>query len=218
MGKPKGLNQVAWERGLLDPSRTYTKHNLVDILKKCTDFENAETNLQMIARSLGVTAERTPKFHCEMAGEGIEYDWAFSKQKYRCRPLADKKGRTRFHELVREVTSWSFLHKAQTRRSSARARSYISGYYNIHFNNGSLLQEETPDEQVLTEDEAAAVVNVVDSTLVAGMGGGGEGTATGEPWKPDAGEVIPMYIIEKAKRRYHSHRGVNTFEKGTYAG
>ena len=36
----------------------------------------------MIGRRLGVKVERTPKFHCEMAGEGIEYDWALCKAKY----------------------------------------------------------------------------------------------------------------------------------------
>ena len=82
-GKPKGLNQICWEGGLLDPTQTYTKANLTKLLHDCTDFQNSETNLQMIGRRLGVKVERTPKFHCEMAGEGIEYDWALCKAKYR---------------------------------------------------------------------------------------------------------------------------------------
>lgn len=79
-GKPKGLRQVCWERGLLDPTIRYTRTMLVELLEQCVDFENAESNLQMIARELGVVAERTPKFHCELAGEGIEYDWALMKK------------------------------------------------------------------------------------------------------------------------------------------
>ena len=38
-----------------------------------------------------------------------------------------------------------------------------------------------------------------------------------EPWKPVLGEVISMDFIENAKA-YHSHFGVNSFEKGTHAG
>ena len=80
IGKAKGLSQIAWERGLLDPLLTYTKNRLVEILAACTDFETQK-------RTLGVKAERSPKFHCELAGEGIEYDWAYCKQQYRRRPL-----------------------------------------------------------------------------------------------------------------------------------
>ena len=182
---------------------------MVDFLGDCTDFENAETNLQMVARSLGVQAERSPKFHCEIAGEGIEYDWAYCKQQYRGRPLTDKKTRESFHALVKEVTSWLFVNK--TRRTSARARSYISGYYNIHCNDGSLLRT---NKELLTQDGLVVEVIDVDGEEAA-VGRGG--TAT-DPWKPAVGEVISMDIIEKAKKVYHSHRGVNSFEKGTYAG
>ena len=209
VGKPKGLSQITWERGFWYPLETYTKARLVEFLADCTDFENAETNLQMIARTLGVQAERSPKFHCEIAGEGIEYDWAHCKQKYRKRPLTDKKTRDNFLALVKEVTSW-FCATPTARRSSARARSYISGYYNIHCNNASLLRA---NEEVLTENGLVAeVINVEDEDAV-----GRGGTAT-EPWKPAVGEVISMDIIEKAKKQYHSHRGVNSFEKGTYDG
>jgi len=92
-GKPKGLCQVCWERGLLDPHARNSRTMLVELLEECTDFENCKSNLQMIAWKLGVRAERTPKFHCEMAGEGIEYNWAIGKKKYRSIPLIHKKGR-----------------------------------------------------------------------------------------------------------------------------
>lgn len=192
LGKPKGLRQIAWERGLIGANETCTKAQLVEMLDSCTDFANAESNLQRIARLCGAKAERSPKFHCELAGEGIEYDWAFCKAKYRCRPLAEKRSRASFQTLVRELTSHDGVPVAKTKRSSARARSYISGYYNIHYNNRSLLREETT-ASALTD------LDVVPS----------------EPWKPAPGEVISMDLIEKIKKQYHSHRGVNCFEKGT---
>jgi hypothetical protein len=192
MGKAKRLNQIAWERGFIDPLRTYTKADLVEILQGCTDFDNAETNLQMIAQSLGVQAERTPKYHCEMAGEGIEYDWGFCKGKNRC---------TGFQDLVKEVTAWIFVSMKQCRRSCARARSYISAYYNIHYDNSSLTKA---NEGGLTD--TGGVVFMED------------GETTAEPWKPaGAGKVISMDLIEKTKKEYQSHRGVNSFEKGIHA-
>jgi len=206
MGKPKGLNQIAWERGLLDPTRTYTKAQLVKLLQGCTDFLNTETNLQMIARALGVQAERSPKFHCEIAGEGIEYDWGFCKAKYRCRPLTDKKGRASFIELVKLVTSWFFVTMNQSRRSSARARSYISAYYNIHYNHGSLLQ-----------GNEGGLPNAVEEAPQIPVAHAAGEEAAPEPWIPVPGEVLSMDMIEKAKKVYHSHRGVNSFEKGMHA-
>ena len=206
MGKPKGLNQIAWERGLLDPTRTYTKAQLVKLLHGCTDFLNTETNLQMIARALGVQAERSPKFHCEIAGEGIEYDWGFCKAKYRCRPLTDKKGRASFIELVKLVTSWFFVTMNQSRRSSARARSYISAYYNIHYNHGSLLQ-----------GNEGGLPNAVEEAPQIPVAHAAGEEAAPEPWIPVPGEVLSMDMIEKAKKVYHSHRGVNSFEKGMHA-
>ena len=87
----------------------------------------------------------------------------------------------------------------QCRSSSARARSYISAYYNIHYDNSSLTKA---NEGGLTG--TGGVVFVED------------GETTAEPWKPAAGEVISMDLIEKTKKRYHSHRGVNNFEKGIH--
>ena len=40
----------------------------------------------------------------------------------------------------------------------------------------------------------------------------------GQPWtRPALGEVLAMETIQKAKKEYHSHRGVNSFEKGAHA-
>jgi len=38
--------------------------------------------LQSIACDLGVRIDRTPKCHCELAGDGIAYAWTCSKNKY----------------------------------------------------------------------------------------------------------------------------------------
>jgi hypothetical protein len=82
------MKQVLWERGLLDPGRlsAYTAHGTKDkemgtvdtsmslkhILADCLAFLYEATALQAMGKTLGVIADGTPKFHAELAGEGIE--------------------------------------------------------------------------------------------------------------------------------------------------
>ncbi len=90
-GKPKGLLQVAWERGFIDlnvenPKNHYTingRKNALGILEldsslkyllgNCTDFKEEETMLQSMGTKMGILVDCTPKCHPELAGEGIEY-------------------------------------------------------------------------------------------------------------------------------------------------
>ena len=61
-------------------------------------------------KEVGVSVIISPKFHAEMAGEGIEYSWGVSKCVYRGMPLADsKKGKASFKALVNECTSRDVL-------------------------------------------------------------------------------------------------------------
>jgi len=179
----------------------------VELLEKCTDFENSESNLQMIARKLGVRAERTPKFHCEMAGEGIEYNWAIRKKKYRSIPLIHKKGRQTFQDLVQDITAWESVSLLSAKRTSARARAYISSYYNLHFDGGSLLEEEDVKLTGVTQLPVVVGNDLEDNS---------DATIIEQAWKPAIGEMISMDIIEKLKKKYHSHRGVNSFETGSF--
>jgi hypothetical protein len=107
-GQLKGLMQVLWERGLIDTSslekntldgrknpRTgdvSLRSSLRHILANCNDFKDEETALEYLGTQLDVTVKLTPKFHAELAGEGIEYSWAHSKSFYQHLPLLQKKG------------------------------------------------------------------------------------------------------------------------------
>jgi hypothetical protein len=103
-GKAKGLLQVLWERGFIDPSKKpswYTMHGNKDadtgvvdkssslsyLMGCCPDFKEEKTALEQLAEQLGVTVRLTPKFHAELAGEGVEYSWAYAKSFYRRSPL-----------------------------------------------------------------------------------------------------------------------------------
>jgi hypothetical protein len=59
---------------------TINEMSLKYLLGNCNDFINKELMLQYYGRLMGVTINRTPKCHCEMAGEGIDYSWAGSQK------------------------------------------------------------------------------------------------------------------------------------------
>jgi hypothetical protein len=121
-GKPKGMLQILWERGFIDPAIEPAKAegfysndgkkdafgNLIPgtSLRKMTssliDFINEETLLQYHGKALRVLVDRSPKCHPEVAGEGIEHSWGCAKGKYRCLPLADKRRKENFRNSVRE--------------------------------------------------------------------------------------------------------------------
>ena len=161
--KPKGLLQIQWERGWIDPRECLTfkqdktsgkiintsfytingrkdpqtgqsleSSSLQALMAQCTDFKEEDTALQFLGKQLGLRVLSTPKFHCEFAGEGIEYNWAHAKAKMRVTPLREKKGRQNFIDLVKKcICPETVLTKERIRKFSARARAYICTYYHL---------------------------------------------------------------------------------------
>jgi hypothetical protein len=80
----------------------------------------------------------TPKYHCEIAGEGIEYAWGYSKRYYRNLPFARKKGIRNFRESVRE--SVDVVSVDNVRKFGGRIRRYMLAY--CHFDNKSSSGDE----------------------------------------------------------------------------
>jgi hypothetical protein len=79
--------------------------SLKHIIFSCTDFEEELAMLQMMRQSLGFMIDRTPKCHCMIAGEGIEYSWASAKNHF-CQILLEEiKGEEKFLVSVRECIS-----------------------------------------------------------------------------------------------------------------
>ena len=145
-GQPKGLLQVLAERGLIDREllEKYTldgrkdqvtgkvdlQYSLRNILGECPDFKHEETALQYLGTQLGVTVQLTPKFHAELAGEGVEYGWAHAKAFYRRIPVSRKRGRDNFKQLVRDCTCpVNVLTKERIEKFASRARAYICTYH-----------------------------------------------------------------------------------------
>ena len=79
---------------------------------------------------MGVTVQLTPKYHAELAGEGVEYSWAHAKAFYRRVPVSKKKGRENFKQLVKECTCpVTVLTKDRIEKFASRARPYICTYH-----------------------------------------------------------------------------------------
>jgi hypothetical protein len=149
-GKPKGSLQALWERGWIDESNLskYTVagrkdgYGVVDLsfslrhlMASCQDFEEEESILQSMGRQMGVLVDRTPKCHCELAGEGIEYAWGCAKSSYRRLPLKDKRGKVTFRKSVHESISREVLTTERIRSFSRRARAYMCAYHMHHCEN-----------------------------------------------------------------------------------
>ena len=151
-GKGKGLLQVLWERGWIDESKIsqYKKiliddsglvvkeFSLAHMLETCTDFANEKTQLEFVCQSLGTEALITTKYHAKYDGEGNEYSWGAAKAAYQRYPLASKKGKDKFVDLVTKCTSRSILTMDLICKFSRQARSYMLTYKSLEIvNEGS---------------------------------------------------------------------------------
>ncbi len=130
---------------------TINETSLKYLLGNCEDFINEESMLQYYGRMMGITIDRTPKCHCELAGEGIEYSWAASKNKYRRFPLSQKKGKDKFQKLVSECLSREVVMTELVRAFSRWARQYICAYHALH-------EQQKSSSDAATEEITAPLI------------------------------------------------------------
>ena len=143
MDKPKGMRQVAWERGWHKPEGEGKMHgdkiaeddetrdrslSLRHLLENCLDFAHEKTALQELLESRGHILRMGVKGHPEMAGKGIEYCWGKSKQKFR----RDVNDRVQAHLHTNIVKCFSraegFLPLARARKFARKCRAYRRAY------------------------------------------------------------------------------------------
>jgi hypothetical protein len=114
---------------LKEASRQYA---LSYLLQQCTDFKNEKSDLEHLAAELSgrdttISILLTPKYHCELAGEGIEYCWGAAKQMYRKLPLHQKKSWESFRKSV--AGCLSKVNIEMCRHFLGKARGYMLGYH-----------------------------------------------------------------------------------------
>ena len=116
------------KRVLDENGDTVPEMSLCHMLEQCHDFLHEKTQLEYVCEQLGVKALITTKYHCEFAGEGIEYSWAFSKSLYHRSPLKLKRDKDNFDRLVATCTSREVMKKEIIRRVSKCARQSMLSY------------------------------------------------------------------------------------------
>ena len=148
IGKSEGVYQILWERGLVKPDEKYQDEytmngkkddhgniiketSLNHLIRQCEDFVHEKTLLQYYGEELGSIMDRSPKCTPEIAGDGIEFDWAMAKLWYRKQPWLSKKKKDAFRKLVEEALSDKVLTIERARHFSRRARLNMVSYYKL---------------------------------------------------------------------------------------
>ena len=170
-GAPKGALQILWERGFIDPDEPiekysmnakkdwldedgdvkeeYKKFYLLGLLEELPDFKTSKTELENLAELLTeATGGRvkcsiffTPKYHCEIAGLGIELAWGLIKKYYRRWISLDRKKKD-FSGCVQEALQQ--VTKTNVRNFCARIHRYLIAYK--HFDSKDV--DETSYEAI----------------------------------------------------------------------
>ena len=109
--------------------------------------------LQYHGRLLGVTVDRTPKCHPEIAGEGIKYCWAAAKMCYRQLRIREKRIKAKFLNSVKISTDRNkVLTLAMQRKFSRRARQYMLAYRAIDIQSQNNENKEVKMSHSLLEN------------------------------------------------------------------
>ncbi len=114
---------------------------------------------------MAVEIDRTLKCHCEIAGEGIEYSWACSKNHF-CKILLEKKrGKENFTNCVRECMSRNLLTTDRIRKFSKRARRYMQGHHVLNQMQQGLLASIDADELMSSKTNLAIVLTKLEKMV-----------------------------------------------------
>jgi hypothetical protein len=205
VGKPKGMLQILWERGFIDPAIEPTKvteyytndgkkdafgnlipNTLLRMMKNAlTDFIEEETLLQFHGKMLGVIVDWTPKCHLEVAGEGIEYSWGCSKGKYCWLPLSDKRRKDNFWNSVHKCLDQDEVLTVERQRMfSKQARQYMLAYHSIEISKDRSKSETTEKRKKDVSKNENTRVKLEKSA----------------------------YLVEKIVKKFKSHRGATYFD------
>jgi len=165
VNRPKGLLQVLWERGWIDETKLseYTlkgKANQMDgdqnilpeyrrfvlrhLMSQCADFKEEKSAMEVLLEDLSkkslnnqkVELLVSPKYHCELAGEGVEYAWAVMKKYYRRKALEEKNTKKKFEKVVREAVQ--SVKQSSVELFAARCRRYMIAYLKLDEGGGEL--------------------------------------------------------------------------------
>ena len=110
------------------------KYCLTYIRGKCNDFVNEKSEIEFLLEDLSqmnTTKDiykviSLPKYHCELAGEGIEYAWGLIKRRFCGLPLQNRNRVDTFRLSVK--AAFRHVSTVIARRFSRQVRSHMLLY------------------------------------------------------------------------------------------
>ena len=91
------------EKGTEDAQDHRRKETCLEFnLSQYYDFINQEIMIQQTIQELGSRLQRSPKYHCEIGGEGIKYCWRNAYMLYRRKPYSKRIKKSDFLKVIQE--------------------------------------------------------------------------------------------------------------------
>jgi hypothetical protein len=124
----------------------YKTYSLQYLLSECEDFKNERSFMEQLCHDLSarhgvsISILTSPKYHCEVAGDGIENGWGHAKKTYRRVPMKQKKTKEAFWKCAKD--SLRNVSATTMRKFSAKARRYMLTYH-LFDNAGEYADFET---------------------------------------------------------------------------
>ena len=163
--KPKGLLQVLWERGWVNEEklgeysikgmkyqmdrdrrikREYSHFILCTFMGKCTDVREEKSAMEVLLDDLSSKSSNnqtisllvSPKYYCEIAGEGIECCWGLSKKFFRNVGIEKKNTKKKFKNIIKAVIEYA--RQGHVEKFSAKCHQYMMAYTNAKNRNNEL--------------------------------------------------------------------------------
>ena len=106
----------------------YENFVLRSLMMKCADFKEEKSAMEVLLDGLSAKSSNnqsikllvSPKYHCELAGEGVEYVWGMAKRFYRSCALDKKNTKQKFNKVVRNAVE--YVKKENVIKFAARCR------------------------------------------------------------------------------------------------
>ena len=131
VGQPKGVRQILWERGF--DVKGKKGDELRQTLAACEDFASEVGALEKRVVDRGHILLMSPKGHPELAGLGIEYCWAQSKNTFRRQnAMSAQRGEVVEDLHKRVVRAIGGVDVHQARRFARKTREYKRAYARFH--------------------------------------------------------------------------------------
>ena len=116
----------------------FKKFVLRNLMMNCADFKEEKSAMEVLLDRLSAKTCNnqsikllvSPKYHCELAGEGVEYAWGLGKKFFRNEGLEKKRTKNKFEQVVRSAIE--YVRKDHVEKFSAKCRRYMMAYNNIN--------------------------------------------------------------------------------------